>query len=78
MANRNEGEGNRTAARAYDKHARDFVATGQVAEKARDAADAVDGPEGCDLERAEARGKAHAREEDKLLRPNASKGGGKH
>ncbi|MEC4590783.1 MULTISPECIES: hypothetical protein [Nitrospirillum] len=73
MSNRNEGEGNRTATRAYDKHARDFVATGQVAEKARAAADAVDGPEGRDLEQAEARGKAHAREEDRLLRPSASK-----
>ncbi|ASG20671.1 hypothetical protein [Nitrospirillum viridazoti] len=78
MANRNEGEGNRTATRAYDKHARDFVATGQVAEKAREAADAVDGPEGRDLERAEARGKAHAREEDRLLRPSASKDAGRH
>jgi hypothetical protein len=79
MANRNEGEGNRTATRAYDKHTRDFVATGQVADKAREAADALDGPEGRDLKRAEARGKAHAKEEDRLLPPDAApKGGGKH
>ncbi|MEA1676390.1 hypothetical protein [Nitrospirillum sp. BR 11163] len=72
MANRNEGEGSRTATRAYDKHTRDFVATGHVPRKAREAADAIDGPEGRDLRRAEAHGKAHAKEEDRLLSPHGA------
>ncbi|WP_044560667.1 hypothetical protein [Azospirillum sp. B4] len=54
----NEGEGNRTATRAYDTHAREFVASGKVAQKAREAADALDGPEGPGLKCAEAEGKS--------------------
>ena len=34
---RNEGEGNRTAARNYNKATEDFVKSGKVEEKARDA-----------------------------------------
>ena len=33
----NQGEGDRDAARRYDRHLRDYVAEGEVAEAARDA-----------------------------------------
>jgi hypothetical protein len=62
--NRNEGEGNRTAARRYNKAQQDFVRSGKVEEKAREAAQAVDGPEGKALREAELIGKRHAAEED--------------
>lgn len=61
---RNEGEGNRTAARHYDEATRDFVKKGAVDEKAREAARAVDGPEGSDLKRAEREGKSHSHGDD--------------
>lgn len=47
-----QGEGNYEAARKFDKDEREFIKTGQVEGKAREAAKAVDGPEGPDLERA--------------------------
>ncbi len=47
-----QGEGNYDAARRFDEAERKFVETGPVEEKAREAAEAVDGPEGEDLERA--------------------------
>lgn len=58
----NEGEGSRTAAFEYDKRTRRFLADhdpGELAEKARDA---LDGPEGDTLRKAEDRGRAKARE----------------
>lgn len=55
---KNEGEGNRTATRAYDKHVREFVDSGQVEKQAKAAKKAVEGPEREELERAEAAGKA--------------------
>jgi hypothetical protein len=60
----NEGEGNRSAARAYNKAQQDFVKRGQVAEKAREAEDALEGREGDELRRAEAEGKRHTHGED--------------
>jgi len=51
---KNEGEGSRTAARRYDRAVRKTVSSGKVAEKARAAARALDGPEGSELRRAEA------------------------
>ena len=65
--NRNEGEGNRTAAREYNRATEKFAASGKVDAKAREAAKAVDGPEGDALRRAEQAGKAHAHGEDPLL-----------
>lgn len=38
----NEGEGNRTAARRYNRRAREFVAEGEVDEAAREAKDFVE------------------------------------
>jgi hypothetical protein len=60
----NEGEGNKTAARQYNKAQRNFVESGQVDEKARDAERALDGPERAELEAAEAIGKSRAAGED--------------
>jgi hypothetical protein len=64
----NEGEGNRTAARAYNKSQQQFVKSGQVAEKAREAEDALEGREGEDLRRAEAEGKRHTHGEDPQIK----------
>jgi hypothetical protein len=62
---RNEGEGNRTAARAYNKAQQRFVRSGKVEEKAREAErDLRDRDVRRELEHAEAIGKRHAAEED--------------
>lgn len=47
-----QGEGDYTAARRFQKEEQDFVRSGPVEEKARDAANALDGPEGPELEAA--------------------------
>jgi hypothetical protein len=57
----NEGEGSRTAARAYNKHAERFAKSGKVERKAREAQQAVDGEEGKELARAEAAGRSNDR-----------------
>ena len=54
---RNEGEGNKTAAREYNEAQRRFAQSGQVGEKAREAERAMSGPERIELERAEAIGR---------------------
>ena len=60
----NEGEGSRTAAKKYDEGAQRFAKSGKVEQKAREARDAVDSPEGKELAAAEARGKQHSKGED--------------
>jgi hypothetical protein len=60
----NEGEGNRTAARAYNKAQRRFVESQPVEQKAREAKRALDGPEAQELAEAEAIGRSHIAEED--------------
>jgi len=65
----NEGEGSRSAARAYNKGVQDFEKTGQVERKAREAAKALDGPEGRSLREAEEAGKRHSHGEDPALKP---------
>jgi len=62
-ASRNEGEGNKTAAREYNEAQRRFVQSGKVDKKAREAEQALD-PEKRELERAEAVGKRHKVAED--------------
>lgn len=53
-----EGEGSYEAGRKYNEHAKDFAKNDdEVEKKARQAADAVDGPEGEGLKRAEEKGK---------------------
>ena len=61
---RNEGEGNRTAAREYNEAQRRFVESGNVDQKAREAEQALDTPEKRAMERAEIVGKSHKRAED--------------
>ena len=63
----NEGEGSRSGARAYDQASEKFARSGKVESKAREARQAVEGPEGKELERAEATGKSHAKGEDPEL-----------
>jgi len=50
--NKIQGEGNYDAARKFDKDERDFIAKGDVEKKAREAEQALDGPEGAELEKA--------------------------
>lgn len=47
-----QGEGDYASARRFQKEERDFVRNGPVEKKAREAADALDGPEGPELEAA--------------------------
>lgn len=56
----NEGEGSRTAARRYNKGVEKTVKSGKVADGARKAREAVDGPEAEELKRAEEQGKNRA------------------
>jgi hypothetical protein len=63
----NEGEGNRTAARAYNEATRSFVKSGKVSAASESAAHAVEGPEAEELRRAEAEGKRHSHGEDPEL-----------
>jgi len=51
-SNKIQGEGNYDAARKFDKDERDFIAKGGVEKKAREAEQALDGPEGAELEKA--------------------------
>lgn len=70
----NEGEGNRTADRRYRDGVRDHVEHHDMAADAQRARDAVDGPEGAGLRRAEEQARAHAKGEDPALhRPAGSK-----
>jgi len=50
--NQIQGEGNYDAARKFDAEEREFVKSGEVEQKAKEAEDALDGPEAEDLERA--------------------------
>jgi hypothetical protein len=68
MTDRNEGEGNKTAARHYNEKTERFTKSGQVEDKARRAEDALEGGEGHELERAEATGKSHAAGEDPAVK----------
>ena len=58
---KNEGEGSRSAARAYNKGLRAHIAAGKVGAAAQKAKKAVDSKEGASLRSAEAKGKARAR-----------------
>ena len=62
---RNEGEGNRTAAREYNEAQRRFVKSGQVDEKAREAKRDLERDSiREELEHAETVGRSHAAKED--------------
>ena len=60
---KNEGEGSRSAARAYNKDQQEFVKEGRVGEAAAAARRAVEG-EHADLDKAEKEGKSHIAEKD--------------
>lgn len=47
-----QGEGDYVSAKRFQKQEQDFVRTGPVEQKAREAADALDGPEAAELEAA--------------------------
>jgi uncharacterized protein (TIGR02284 family) len=64
---RNEGEGNKTAAKEYNEATRKFVDSGKVDPKAGEAARARESAERSELDRAEQAGKSHAKEEDPQL-----------
>ena len=49
---KNQGEGNVEAARRFNKTEADFAQNGPVEEKAKEARDAIDGPDAADLEEA--------------------------
>ena len=53
---RNEGEGNKTADRAYRNRTREFVESGKVREAAEEARKALDGDEKEELKKAEKSG----------------------
>jgi hypothetical protein len=68
---RNEGEGNRTAARVYNKATKEFARSGKVEKQAKRAQEAIDGPQKAELERAEDAGRSKSRGEDPaVLRRN--------
>jgi hypothetical protein len=58
---KNEGEGNRTAARQYNKESRDFVESGKVEKSAEKAREALDSDEAEKLKKAEKEGLKKAR-----------------
>jgi uncharacterized protein (TIGR02284 family) len=65
---RNEGEGNKTAAKEYNQETTKFAQSGKVEPQAKAAAAARSGPERKDLERAEQAGKQKAKDEDPQVR----------
>ena len=64
---KNEGEGNRTAAREYNEATKRFTKSGRVEESGKQAKKAVEGREKAELERAEKIGKSKMREEDPAI-----------
>jgi len=58
---KNEGEGNKTAARHYNEATTEFAKSGKVDQKAQEARRAVEGKEGDRLRKAEREGLQKAR-----------------
>ena len=73
MKQRNEGEGNKTAAKEYNEATKKFVQSGQVERKANEALAARSGPEKQSLDQAEKAGKSKAKEEDPQIRREHAK-----
>jgi hypothetical protein len=65
---KNEGEGNRTAARAYNEATEKFAKGGRVQEQGERAKKAVDSEQRAELDQAERVGKSKARGEDPALK----------
>lgn len=64
----NQGEGNRTAAREYNKAQQEFAKSGKVDEAARSAERALDGEEAKKLKQAEEIGRRHSHGEDPAVK----------
>lgn len=64
---KNEGEGNWTAAKAYDRDQKKFAESGKVEKAAREAAESLD-KDREELAKAEAEGKRHSNGEDPKLK----------
>lgn len=71
---RNEGEGNKTAAREYNRETTAFTKSGQVEAKAREAEQAMEGKEADEMRKAEREGQSHSHGEDRLLKGGSQKG----
>ena len=67
MTQRNEGEGNKTAAKEYNKAATEHARSGRSGKAAEEAARALDTPEGTAMREAEIKGKSAAKGEDPKL-----------
>lgn len=63
-AGKNEGEGNQTAAKAYNEATQKHVREHDVAREAKEAERALTGAEGAELREAEKAGRARAKGED--------------
>ena len=74
MRQRNEGEGNKTAAREYNKAATAHAKTGRARKQAKKALQAMDTPEGTSMREAEIKGKSASRGEDPLLYKKSVRG----
>jgi len=68
MTQKNEGEGNKTAARHYNDATTDFAKSGKVEPKAQEAKKAIEGKEGTALRKAEDEARNHAKGEDPALK----------
>jgi hypothetical protein len=65
-----QGEGDYVSARKFQTEETAFAKSGKVEAKAREAADAVDGPEGAELEAArKASAEGHSLKPDKAPKP---------
>ncbi len=64
----NQGEGNRTAAREYNKAQQDFAKSGKVEQAARSAERALDTEEAKELKQAEEIGRRHSHGEDPAVK----------
>ncbi|HVJ54277.1 MAG TPA: DUF2934 domain-containing protein [Aliidongia sp.] len=64
----NEGEGNRTAAKAYNRKTKEFAESGQVEGKAKEAKADLDGPKGDELRKAETAGRRRSKGEDPAVK----------
>ena len=71
--NANEGEGNKTAALAFDRNQAEFSQKADVDTKAKAARDALEGREGLELRKAEETAKKHSRGEDPQFHSSSSR-----
>jgi hypothetical protein len=64
----NQGEGNRTAAREFNKAQQEFAKSGNVEQAARSAERALDGKKAKELKQAEEIGRRHSHGEDPAVK----------